>query len=73
MGIGLLRGTTTPKTSPCMATPRDRGAVELCYQFQRNGTRVKYSYFDVPTSRRRRSAVRSEVCPVKTAAWTAAP
>ena len=26
VGMGVLRGTTTPKTSPCMATPSDRGA-----------------------------------------------
>lgn len=51
VGIGVLRGTTTPKMSPCMATPRERGA----------------------TSSKRRSAVLSEVWPVRTAAWTAAP
>ena len=26
VGMGVLRGTTTPKTSPCMATPRESGA-----------------------------------------------
>ena len=39
VGMGVFRGTTTPKISPCMATPNERGA----------------------TSRRRRSAVLSEV------------
>jgi hypothetical protein len=26
VGMGVFRGTTTPNTSPCMATPRERGA-----------------------------------------------